>query len=343
MSELKGLILAAGRGTRLRPLTSRRTKPLLPLAGQPLIAYPLQKLMLSGITEIGIVAGDNEAELRQGLASVPANLTFVHQDEPLGLAHAVNAAREYTGDSDFVLMFCDNIFSEPLCFALAEWEVFRRRDPDTAALIHVIECDDPRAFGVAVVDVDGAVLEMEEKPAQPKSNLAVVGIDFLTPAIYDAIARIKPSARGELEITDALAELITLGHRVQARRLTGFWFDTGTFGDLTAALRPVMDEYGAYGTSSSHPGCTLTGPVGIGRHSRVENCELTGPVIIGANCQVTDSRLGPYTVIGNGSTVSGCALTDCEIYAETVIANIEDNRAIYDGDLRVDEATPPGT
>ncbi|MBN2082216.1 NTP transferase domain-containing protein [bacterium] len=343
MNELKGLILAAGRGTRLLPLTSRRTKPLLPLAGQPLIAYPLQKLMLSGITEIGIVAGDNEAELRQGLANVPAHLAFVRQSEPLGLAHAVNAARGYTGDSDFVLMFCDNIFSEPLCFALAEWEVVRRRAPDTAALIHVIECADPRAFGVAVVDGDGAVLEMEEKPAQPKSNLAVVGIDFLTPVIYDAIARIKPSARGELEITDALAELVRMGHRVQARRLTGFWFDTGTFGDLTAALQPVMDEFGAYGTASSHPGCTLAGPVGIGRYSRVENCELTGPVIIGTNCQVTGSRLGPYTVVGNGCAIDNCTLSDCEVYAGTEIAGVTDSRAILDGDLRVDESTPPGT
>ena len=146
---MKGLILAAGRGTRLKPLTTRRSKPLIPLAGQPLIGYPLQKLLLAGICEIGIVAGDNEQELRDGLSHVPAELTFIRQQEPLGLAHAVNCARAFTGDEEFALLFCDNLFNEPLSYGLAEWLHMRAAEPQTAALIHTVEMADPSACGVA--------------------------------------------------------------------------------------------------------------------------------------------------------------------------------------------------
>jgi glucose-1-phosphate thymidylyltransferase len=338
----KGLILAAGRGTRLLPLTRHRTKPLLPVAGQPLIAYALQKLMYDGIYDIGIVAGDNEDELRAGLRHVPAELTFIRQDEPLGLAHAVNCARDFCANDDFILLFCDNLFSEPLSYAQIEWLACRQRYPDAAAMIHTIERNDPRAFGVAVVDDSGAVIEMEEKPAHPKSNLAVIGIDFLGPSIFQAIERIQPSARGELEITDAIAELVEMGKRVQARPLTGFWFDTGTFSDMLAALKPVMDEFGAYGTQGRYPQSELSGPVGIGRTSIVTASQLTGPVMIGLDCRLENCVLGPYTAVGNGCTLVDCELNHCQVYPGTQLNGSRDSHAIIDGAIRVDAGTAPG-
>lgn len=332
---MKGLILAAGRGTRLRPLTLRRTKPLLPLANQPLIAYALQKLLYAGIFEIGVVAGDNEAELRTGLSHIPARITYIRQPEPLGLAHAVGCARAFCGADDFVLLFCDNLFGEPLSLALAHWTALTARHPGAGALIHTIEAADPRAFGVAEVDDDGFVTGLEEKPATPKTNLAVVGIDILTPAIFDAIGRIKPSARGELEITDALFELTRLGRGVQARPLSGFWFDTGTFPDIAAALHPVMDEFGVYQAFGSYPGCELTGPVGISRHSRVAGSVLSGPVMIDGGSRVTDCRLGPYVAVGGDCRLTGCTLSDCQVYPGTRLDGVSAGGAIFDGELRV--------
>lgn len=338
---MKAVILAAGRGTRLKPLTGARSKPMLPLANQPLITYPLQKLLCAGVYDIGIVVGDNEDELRAGLNHVPAELAYIRQPEPLGLAHAVDCAREFTADDDFVLLFCDNLFSEPLSHAQAEWAAQRAQHSDMAALIHVIELDDPRACGVAVVDGGGWVLGLEEKPAQPRSNLAVVGIDFLTPRIFDAIARISPSKRGELEITDALGELVAMGHRVRARKLSGFWYDTGTVPDLLGVLKPVMDEFGVYQVQGSHPGTTLSGPVGIARGAVIEDCQLTGPVLIGADCRLRGCRLGPYVAIDTHCVIEDCTLAHCQLYPGTRLTGATDSGVIYDGELRVDRSTPP--
>jgi glucose-1-phosphate thymidylyltransferase len=335
---MKGLILAAGLGTRLRPLTrppseGGRSKPLVPLANQPLIAYPLQKLILAGITDIGIVVGENEDELRTALHRVPAGLTFIPQAHPQGLAHAVDSAREFVGADDFTLLFCDNLFAEPLSHALAEWEALRIGEPSMHAMIHTFAMPDPRACGVAVVQ-NGWVVELEEKPAVAKSNLAVIGIDLLTPAIFGAISRIEPSARGELEITDAIAELIALGHKVRARQLSGFWFDTGTFADLISAHRPVMEEFGAFQAQGRHARSELRGPVGIARESAVEDSTIDGPVLVDSNSLVTGSWLGPYVSVGKDCTVAGCTLSDCQVYAGTRISGVSAAGCIFDGELR---------
>ncbi len=249
---MKGLILAAGRGTRLGELTANRSKAMVPLAGRPLISYPLEKLLQVDITDIGLVVGSNEDELREGLAEYGGhcNFSFVRQDQPLGLAHAVNCAKDFVGNDDFVLLFCDNIFNETLHGAVAEWERLRAEHGD-CALIHTIEMDDPRACGVAVLGEDYFVTELEEKPQQPKSNLAVVGIDFFTPRIFEAISRIQPSARGEYEITDAISELIRLGCPVKALPLHGWWYDTGTPDDLQRAEAAVQNRNGGEGNSGA--------------------------------------------------------------------------------------------
>ncbi|MCC7478066.1 NTP transferase domain-containing protein [bacterium] len=245
---MKGLILAAGRGTRLGALTADRSKAMVPLAGRPLISYPLEKLQQVEINDIGLVVSSNEQELREGLAdySGRCSFTFIRQEQPLGLAHAVNCAKDFTAGEDFVLLFCDNIFSETLHGALAEWERLRAEHGD-CALIHTIEMPDPRACGVAVLGEDYFVTELEEKPQQPKSNLAVVGIDFFTPKIYEAISHIGPSARGEYEITDAISELIRMGCPVKALPLRGWWYDTGTPDDLKRAEAAVLTHAGQPG------------------------------------------------------------------------------------------------
>ena len=325
---MKGLILAAGRGTRLRPLTESVSKAMLPLAGAPLISYPLRALLDAGIDDIGIVVGDNADELKAGLAIYDAQnegsarLTYIHQPEAGGLAHAVNYARDFVGEDEFVLLFCDNLFAASLLPALEQWSALRAGEGDQHCLLHTITVADPRAFGVAVTDATGNVTHLEEKPAQPRSDQAVIGVDILTPRIFDAIARIKPSARGELEITDAIMELTRLGHRVQARRLPGWWFDTGTFDALLEALPPVMDELAA----------TAATPTSVAPDAQVEGCTLTAPVLIGPGCRVTNCTLGPYVSIEAGCVLDGCKLDHCAVYPGTQLRGVEAQNALFGAD-----------
>jgi glucose-1-phosphate thymidylyltransferase len=307
---MKGLILAAGRGTRLRPLTEGVSKAMLPLAGAPLISYPLRTLVDAGIHDIGIVVGDNADELQAGLAPYSAEqgglarLSYVQQPHPGGLAHAVNCAQDFCAGDDFVLLFCDNLFAAPLAPALELWLKLRHSGRDYQCLLHTIAVEDPRAFGVAVLDSAGDVEHLEEKPPAPRSNQAVIGVDILTSRIFDAIARIKPSARGELEITDAIMELVHLGHSVHARELPGWWFDTGTFDALLEALPPVMDELAA----------TRSERICIAPEAQVEDCTFEAPVYIGPGCRAAGCQLGPYVSLEAGAELRGCTLERCAVY-----------------------------
>jgi len=323
---MKGLILAAGRGTRLQPLTVTVSKAMLTLGGAPLISYPLRSLLGAGIREIGIVGGDNLAELETGLSVYssevggPAHLSFIHQPSPGGLAHAVQCAQEFCAGDDFVLLFCDNLYSAELGPALQLWGQLRQAPAETCeALIHTITVSDPRAFGVAVLDASGKVLDLEEKPLEPRSDQAVIGMDILTPLIFEAIARIAPSPRGELEITDAIMQLVKMGRRVQARALPGWWFDTGTFDSLLAALPPVLDELGATASARVH----------ISADAVVADCSFEPPVYIGPGCRVTASRLGPYVSLEGGSELSNCSLEHCIVYAGAQLEGLSASGQIH--------------
>jgi glucose-1-phosphate thymidylyltransferase len=325
---LKGLILAAGKGTRLRPLTGRVSKPMLPLAGAPLISYPLRTLLDARIHDIGLVVGENEAELRAGLAAYevenggPARLTYIVQSEPQGLAHAVACARDFCGGDEFALLFCDNLFAASLAPGLELWQGLSRSGRDHQALLHTITVADPSAFGVAVLDEAGDVVHLEEKPPAPRSDQAVIGLDILTPRIFDAIARIKPSARGELEITDAILELTRLGHSVHARPLPGWWFDTGTFAALLEVLPPVMDELAV----------TATERISISPAAEVSDCVFEPPVLIGPGCRVTNSTLGPYVSIEGDAEVKDCTLERCLLYPGAKLDGVHANGVVFGPD-----------
>jgi len=314
---------------------------MLPVANQPLISYPLQRLTDEGINEIVIIAGDNEAELRAGLTPITAaELSFARQPEPLGLAQAVNCGRAAIGADDFVLLFCDNIFSEPLADSLAAWKQLGQEHSDIAAMIHVVEVDDPRAFGVAVVE-DGWVVDMEEKPARPRSNLAIVGIDIIKPQIFEAIPRIRPSARGELEITDALFELTRMGYRVGARKLPGFWYDTGTFADLIDVLRPVMDSSCQQISAGETRRCTVAGVLDHEAGALLEDCEITGPVAVARGARVSSCRLGPYVAIGANAEVRNCELKQVQVYPGTALSGVTLGHAIVSGEITIRRDTRP--
>lgn len=328
---MKGLILAAGRGTRLRPLTDKRSKPLVTLANRPLIHYAIDKLVDVGVNEIGIVVGDNADELRRHLAYPGPSFTFIHQPEPHGLAHAVSFAREFTGSDDFILLFCDNLFSASLHASLQEWRHLGR---PRECLIHVHEIDDPRACGVAVV-ADGWVSQLEEKPLEPKSNLAIAGVYFFTPRIYEAIAAISPSARGELEITDAIGGLIAMGHGVRAREIGGYWFDTGTFGDLITAQSHVMDEE-HYTVGVAPLKSRVQGNVDLPTDCVIENSTLEGPSVVGSGARILGSRVGPNVAIGKDCVIVNSELSDCQVYPGTSLHDVQARGAIFDGDVRID-------
>jgi len=325
----------------LRPLTNNRSKPLLPVANQPLISYPLRRLTDEGIDEIVIVAGENESELRQGLAPITdAQLSYARQPEPLGLAHAVDCGRTGIGADEFVLLFCDNIFSAPLADSLRTWEQLCRDYRDIAAMIHVVAVDDPRAFGVAVVE-DGWVVDMEEKPENPRSNLAIVGIDILKPQIFEAIPRITPSARGELEITDALFELTRMGYRVRAQQLPGFWYDTGTFADLIDVLKPVMDANPWRISAGEITDCVVAGVLDHEAGASIADCEIIGPVAVARGARISSCKLGPYVAIGEDTELHDCELSQVQVYSRTTLTGVKLSEAIVSGALTVRRDTQP--
>ncbi|MCB1221374.1 MAG: NTP transferase domain-containing protein [Planctomycetales bacterium] len=316
---MKGLILAAGRGSRLAPLTDTVSKPLLPLANRPLIDYPLQQLLDAGITEICIVANpDNRNELEAALDGTAARMHYIIQPEPLGLAHAVGCAREFCGGSEFVLLFADNVFLQPLETGLAAW-----RELQPNCIIHTIELDDPRAFGVAVLDGQ-RVVDLEEKPAVPRSNHGVIGIDIFTPEIFEAIDSIQPSARGEYEITDAMMELVRRGRHVHAVPLIGPWYDTGTFADLIRAHHCAMDTWQQFELADgieqrqSH----TVFDVDVQAGTRLDGARLIGPVRVASGCEIVDSVLEEYVSVGRDCRIQSCHFTNVQLMPGSRVRNL---------------------
>ncbi|MBP0001585.1 MAG: glucose-1-phosphate thymidylyltransferase [Cyanobacteria bacterium SID2] len=296
---MKALILSGGKGTRLRPLTYTGAKQLVPVANKPILWYGIEGTVAAGITDIGIIispeTGDEVKALTGNGERFGANITYILQEEPAGLAHAVKVAQPFLGDSPFIMYLGDNLIENDLTPFL---QAFKDHHLDALILLRPVE--NPTAFGVAKVDESGRVLQLVEKPEVPPSNLALVGIYFFSPGVHEAIEQIQPSARGELEITDAIQNLIDRSQPVESRILEGWWLDTGKKDDLLSANQIILDSQiqtvieGELDSESQ-----AIGRVKIGRGSRVVNCSIRGPVVIGENCYLENCFIGPYSSIAD--------------------------------------------
>ncbi|KGF72516.1 glucose-1-phosphate thymidylyltransferase [Neosynechococcus sphagnicola sy1] len=300
---MKALILSGGKGTRLRPLTYTGAKQLVPVANQPILWYGIISIVATGIRDIGIVISPEtgeEVKSKTGDGSrFGAKITYILQEEAAGLAHAVKVAQPFLQDSPFVMYLGDNLIQSDLIQFL---EAFQSQQLDALILLRPVS--NPSAFGVAKVDANGRVLQLIEKPRNPPSNLALVGIYFFANSIHRAIAQIQPSARGELEITDAIQNLIDQKKHVEASQLQGWWLDTGKKDDLLEANRIILDTCltsNLQGTVDERS--QVIGRVQIDPGTQVINCTIRGPVIIGKDCYLENCFIGPYSSIADGVTL----------------------------------------
>jgi glucose-1-phosphate thymidylyltransferase len=298
---MKGLILAGGAGTRLRPITSTSAKQLVPVANKPILFYGIEQIRDAGVRDVGIVVGETAADIEAAVgdgSSFGIRVTYLRQDAPLGLAHAVLTAAEFLGDEDFVMFLGDNLIEGGIEDLVHAFEAER-----PAAQLLLKQVANPERFGVAVVGDDGAIERLVEKPADPPSDLALVGVYLFTSAIVDAARRISPSARGELEITDAIQRLLDDGAMVRSSEVTGWWLDTGKKDELLDANRIVLGTLQRRVDGLVDAASTVTGNVVIEAGAVVENSVLRGPVAIGPRTRVVDSYVGPFTSIADGCVV----------------------------------------
>ena len=293
---MKALVLSGGAGTRLRPFSCSMPKQLIPVANRPVLEHVIENIRDADVSEIGIIVGERAAEIASVLgdgSGLGVTITYIRQEQPLGLAHCVMLARDFLGDDDFVMYLGDNMLPEGIA-ALAE--EFTASRPDARVVVHKVP--DPSLFGVAEVGEDGAVLRLVEKPRGPRSDLALVGVYFFTKAIHHAVDAIRPSARGELEITDAIQWLLTHGADVRASEYGGYWRDIGCVEDVLECNRRILEglRRGVAGEIDSHS--VIVGPVVIEPGVRVVRSRVEGPAVIGAGTVVEDSHIGPHTSIG---------------------------------------------
>jgi glucose-1-phosphate thymidylyltransferase len=289
--RMKALVLAGGSGTRLRPITHTSAKQLVPVANKPVLFYGLEAIRDAGITEVGMVVGDTEPAIRAAVGDGSAfglDVTYLRQDAPRGLAHAVLIARDYLGGDDFVMYLGDNFIVGGIAALVDE---FRGSRPDAQILLQRVS--DPGQFGVVELDATGEVVRLEEKPREPKSDLALVGVYIFTPAVHAAVADLEPSGRGELEITEAIQWLIDQGCKVRSTTITGYWKDTGNVADMLEVNRMVLEglESACHGTVDQ--ATELIGRVAIGEGAEVRGSRIVGPAIIGNRARVSGSYIGP--------------------------------------------------
>jgi len=316
---VKGLILSGGAGTRLRPITHTSAKQLVPVANKPILFYGLEAVREVGITEVGIVVGDTHAEVAAAVGDgsrFGLRVAYLRQEAPLGLAHAVLIAEDYLGDEPFVMYLGDNLLRDGIVPFV---ERFVADGPDAMILLQHVP--DPQAYGVAEIS-GGSVVRLVEKPASPPSDLALVGVYLFTPAVFDSVRAIRPSARGELEITDAIQHMVDRGLRVEPQIVTGWWKDTGKLEDMLEANRLILSslERDVHGETVD---CSIEGAVAIEAGSRLVRCTVRGPVVIGSGCELSDAFIGPYTAIYHNVTIDHAEVEHSIILAGSHIRGLK--------------------
>ena len=323
LRHIKGLVLSGGRGTRLRPLTHTAAKQLVPVANRPILFHVLDNLHKASITEVGIVISPETGNaIRDAVGTGQLwgmKVEYILQSEPLGLAHAVKVAQPFLGDSSFVMYLGDNLIGSGIGTYLD-----RFLNSAAKASILLKEVDNPSDFGIGEVDGAGHVVRLVEKPKEPRSNLALVGIYFFTPAIHQAIEQISPSWRGELEITDAIQVMLQDGAEVLSDQVDSWWLDTGKKDDLLTANTVVLDEWITRRIDGDIDGQSqVTGRVQLGVHSRIVNSTVRGPAVIGADVLIENSFIGPFTSIGNGGRIISSVLEHCVLLEQARIEQVD--------------------
>ena len=317
---MKGLILSGGKGTRLRPLTHTSAKQLVPVANKPVLFYGIEAMAEAGIREVGIIiAPETGDEIRATAGDGSAfgvAITYIEQDAPLGLAHAVLTAEPFLGDSPFVMYLGDNLLRDGITALV---ETFERESPD--ALILLTPVPDPENYGVAELS-DGRVSQLVEKPAEPKTDLALVGVYMFTPAVFAAARAIKPSPRGELEITDAIQHLVDTGLRVDPHKVDGWWKDTGQVQDMLEANRLILDDIEER-SDGQVVESQIEGRVVIEAGARLERATVRGPAIIGADSRIVDAYIGPYTAIADNVTIEKAEIEHSIVLSGSTVENLD--------------------
>lgn len=317
---IKGLILSGGAGTRLRPLTHTSAKQLVPVANKPVIFYGIESLVKAGITEIGIIIAPNTGEeIKSAVgdgSKFEANITYILQEEPKGLAHAVLTAKDFIGDSDFVMYLGDNILRDGIESLVKK---FKNNRPD--ALVSLTEVENPSAYGIAEI-AKNKIVKLEEKPVDPKYNLALVGVYIFTSKIFEAASSLSPSKRGELEITEAIQCLIDNKLNVEYEIVAGWWKDTGTVLEILHANRLVLESM-SNSIEGKVQNTELFGNVIVEKGATVLNSTIIGPAIIGKNTIVEDSFIGAYTAIGENSRLSFSEIEYSIVLCNTKITGIK--------------------
>ncbi|MBI2842035.1 MAG: glucose-1-phosphate thymidylyltransferase [Armatimonadetes bacterium] len=323
---MKALVLSGGRATRLRPITHTSAKQLVPVANKPILFYALEAIRDAGIRDIGIIVGHTAEEIMAAVGGGErwgVKVTYISQEAPLGLAHAVKIAHPFIGNDRFVMFLGDNLIREGVT------EVVQRFEGEQAnAHIMLAKVPNPQDFGVAELD-GNRVQRLVEKPKEPKSDLALVGVYLFDSNIFKAVNAIKPSARGELEITDAIQYLIEKDYAVHWHLITGWWKDTGKLEDLLEANRLVLENIETRIEGRVDESSCTDGRVIVEKGAEIVRSVIRGPAIIGEDCRIEDSYVGPFTSIYNRVTITGSEVEHSIVLEDSCIrgigARIEDS------------------
>jgi glucose-1-phosphate thymidylyltransferase len=318
---MKALVLSGGKGTRLRPLTFTCAKQLIPVANKPILGYVLDQVAISGIKEVGVITAPETGQYVKDYVANGSkwgfNIVYIPQ-EPLGLAHAVKTAQPFLAQDSFVMCLGDNVTGQGL-----NTFILRFHKEHLDALIILKEVDEPSSFGIAQLDDKGNIVRLVEKPKTPIGNLAIIGTYLFSNKIHKAIERIKPSWRGELEITDAIQEMINLGFTVKAEILNSWWLDTGKKDDILSANAKILDEYITRDIKGSIINSTIDGRVKVETDAKIVDSTVRGPCIIGKNTLIENSFVGPYSSIGDNSQILNSNLEHCVILENVTITDVE--------------------